>query len=176
MDVEKDIDAIYKRLNNIDKRFGIHKDTCQTFCDNEYRCDSDFTKQEMFSAINSAYRNVAEFGIAGRNIENISTDFVKYEPQDDTVVKNMRAKLKEVLPKIITQLTIINSIAEIEDENEKLKAILVAVNLSPDETKNALYHSFGALALEKLSDGKLTWSEAVQLTEWWYLNIYKPTK
>ena len=51
-------------------------------------------------------------------------------------------------------------IAEIEDENEKLKAILVAVNLSPDETKNALYHSFGALALEKLSDGKLTWSEA----------------
>ena len=114
-------------------------------------------------------------GFAGDVLETIVTAAIPGN-KDDIVVKNMRAKLKEVLPKIITQLTIINSIAEIEDENEKLKAILVAVNLSPDETKNALYHSFGALALEKLSDGKLTWSEAVQLTEWWYLNIYKPTK
>ena len=67
--------------------------------------------------------------------------------KDDIVVKNLRAKLKEILPRIITQLTIINTIDEIEDENEKIKAILVAVNLSPDETKNALYHSFGALAV-----------------------------
>ena len=114
-------------------------------------------------------------GFVGDVLETIVTAAIPGN-KDDIVVKNMRAKLKEVLPKIITQLTIINSIADIEDENEKLKAILVAVNLSQDETKNALYHSLGALALEKLSDGKLTWSEAVQLTEWWYLNIYKPTK
>ena len=86
---------IYK-LASAANRFGIHKDTCQTFCDNEYRCDSDFTKQEMFSAINSAYRNVAEFGIAGRNIENISTDFVKYEPQDVFYVKDVEEDLNSI--------------------------------------------------------------------------------
>lgn len=114
-------------------------------------------------------------GTVGDVIEFIVTTAIPGN-KDDIVVKALRGKLKLILPKIITQLTIVNSIAEVEDENEKLKAILSAVNISPDETKNALYHSFGALALEKLSDGKLSWSEAVQLTEWWYLNIYKPTK
>ena len=91
-------------------------------------------------------------GFVGDVLETIVTAAIPGN-KDDIVMKNLRAKLKEVLPKIITQLTIINSIAEIEDENEKLKAILVAVNLSPDETKNALIPLLSAkLRLEATLD------------------------
>ena len=147
-----------------------------TFVKKTYKKVDELANKFCTIAINvvEAMKKVNE-GTVGDVIEFIVTTAIPGS-KDDIVVKALRGKLKLILPKIITQLTIVNSIAEIEDENEKLKAILAAVNISPDETKNALYHSFGALALEKLSDGKLSWSEAVQLTEWWYLNIYKAGK
>lgn len=147
-----------------------------TFVKKTYKKVDELANKFCPIAINAveAMKKVNE-GTVGDVIEFIVTTAIPGN-KDDIVVKALRGKLKLILPKIITQLTIVNSIAEIEDENEKLKAMLAAVNISPDETKNALYHSFGALALEKLSDGKLSWSEAVQLTEWWYLNIYKAGK
>ena len=90
-------------------------------------------------------------GFVGDVLETIVTAAIPGN-KDDIVVKNLRAKLKDVLPKIITHLTIINSIAEIEDENEKLKAILVAVNLSPDETKKLKIVFHGESVLEEGKD------------------------
>lgn len=92
---------------------------------------------------------------------------------DDAFIAILRAKLKEILPKVITALNMSEAIARIEDPNEQLKAIINAINLSPDETKNAYYHSISALILQALSDGKLTWSESVQIAEYYYTNIYK---
>ena len=130
-----------------------------TFVKKTYKKVDELANKFCPIAINvvEAMKKVNE-GTVGDVIEFIVTTAIPGN-KDDIVVKALRGKLKLILPKIITQLTIVNSIAEIEDE-----------------TKNALYHSFGALALEKLSDGKLSWSEAVQLTEWWYLNIYKAGK
>ena len=55
--------------------------------------------------------------------------------------------------------------------NAQAKAIIAAINMSPDEIKNAYYHTFAVLILEKISDGKLTWSESVQIAEYYYNNI-----
>ena len=92
---------------------------------------------------------------------------------DDIVIHNIRLKLKEILPKVIIQLNIANSISKIQDPNEQLKAIVVAINMSSDETKNIYYHSLCVLILQSLADGKLTWSESVQIAEYYYTNIYK---
>lgn len=92
---------------------------------------------------------------------------------DDAFVKLLRAKLKEILPKVLLQLNLSKSIAEIQDPNEQLKAIITAINMSHDETKNAYYHSLCTMILQALSDGKLTWSESVQIAEYYYINIYK---
>ena len=92
---------------------------------------------------------------------------------DDVIIKKVREKLREYLPNIIKALNISNSIAEIEDANEQLKSILNAINMSSDETKNAYYHSLSVMILNSLSDGKLTWSESIQIAEYYYSNIYK---
>lgn len=92
---------------------------------------------------------------------------------DDKIIKTIRDKLRTTLPKVLTVLNISQSIAQIEDPNEQLKAIINAINLSSDEAKNTYYHGLCALIIQDLSDGKVTWSEAVQIAEYYYTNIYK---
>lgn len=92
---------------------------------------------------------------------------------DDAIIKVIRERLKEILPKVLLQLNLAQSIADIKDPNEQLKAILTAINLSSDETKNAYYHVLCTMILKALADGKLTWSESVQIAEYYYANLYK---
>jgi len=77
------------------------------------------------------------------------------------------------LPGVLLDLKLVNSIANIEDPNEKLKAVLAQFKLSSNDTKNIVYHGLAALAIEKLSDGKLSWSDAVALSEYYYKNVMK---
>jgi hypothetical protein len=92
---------------------------------------------------------------------------------DDVAIDIIRAKLKEILPKILLGLNMSESIANIQDPNEQLKAIIAAINMSPDEVKNAHYHTLCAMILQAAADGKLSWSESVQIAEFYYTNIYK---
>lgn len=94
-------------------------------------------------------------------------------PADDAAIRLAREKLKVILPKVLLQLNLANAISQIADPNEQLKAILAAINMSSDETKNAYYHVLCSMILEALADGKLTWSESVQIAEYYYSNIYK---
>ena len=69
------------------------------------------------------------------------------------------------------------NIAKVDDKNLQVKMILDAINMSPDEIRNAYYHTFCVMILEKISDGKLTWSESVLLAEYYYNKIYiKPNE
>lgn len=108
---------------------------------------------------------------SGDIIEFVITSLIPGKA-DDIIVKKVRDKLKEILPKVIIQLNIAQSISLIKDPNEQLKAIVVAINMSSDETKNVYYHSLCVLILQSLADGKLTWSESVQVAEYYYTNIH----
>jgi len=92
---------------------------------------------------------------------------------DDILVKKIRVKLKEYLPKIILALDLTKEIDNIGDENEQIKKILSLINLSDDDTKNKNYQAFSSLIIGCLSDGKLTWSESVVISEYYYTKIYK---
>lgn len=89
---------------------------------------------------------------------------------DDAIISLVRKWLTENLPKIATDLKIVNSISKIKDKNEQLKAICNAINVSNDETKNVIYHTLASKILEVLSDGKITWGEAVMLSQYYYDN------
>ena len=89
---------------------------------------------------------------------------------DDAVIKLVRIWLTKNLPLIATDLKIIDSISKTKDVNEQLKAICNAINLSSDSTKNAIYHTLSSKILEVLSDGKITWGEAVMLSQYYYDN------
>lgn len=92
---------------------------------------------------------------------------------DDILIDKIQSVVKEWLPKILLELKKVDSIAGIEDQNEQLKAILAEFKLSSDESQNIFYHGFCSLILEKLSDGKITWSESLLISEYYFQNIYK---
>lgn len=79
-------------------------------------------------------------------------------------------KLRDILPKILLELKLIESVVNAGDINAQVLAALDALNLSSDRTKKAFYHDIAAMLLQDLSDGKVTWSEAVTLVEYYYHN------
>lgn len=85
----------------------------------------------------------------------------------------IKLRLRELLPKLILELSLVQSVVNIEDQNAQLQAILEKLKLSGDDTKNAFYHSLASLILQKLSDGKLSWTDTVAISEYYYVNHVK---
>ncbi|HJU45518.1 MAG TPA: hypothetical protein VJ647_01990 [Chitinophagaceae bacterium] len=92
---------------------------------------------------------------------------------DDKLIDKVHRTVEEWIPKVLLQLNLVNSIADTEDVNEKLKAILAQLKLSGDETKNIFYHGIASLILEKLSDGKFDWTDATAVAEYYYQHEMK---
>jgi len=88
-------------------------------------------------------------------------------------VNIIKAKIEAELPKILIELNLVNSIANIEDTNAQLQAILDALKVSTDDTKAEKYHTLASKLLIILSDGKVSWGEAVMFTEWYYQSYIK---
>lgn len=90
---------------------------------------------------------------------------------DDKMIDKVKDLVEKWLPEILLRLKLADSIAGIEDKNEQLKAILGQLKLSPDAVKNVYYHSLASLILEKLSDGKIQWADAVAIAEYAYQHL-----
>lgn len=86
---------------------------------------------------------------------------------------DIKEKLREWLPKLLLELGMVQAIANIDNVNDQLAAILGKLKLSSDDAKNAFYHGLASLILQKLSDGKLSWSDAVAISEYYYQNNVK---
>lgn len=86
---------------------------------------------------------------------------------------DVQAKLREFLPKLLLELQMTEAIASITDPNEQLKAILAKIKLSSDDANNVFYHGLASLILQKLSDGKFSWSDAIAVAEFYYQNEVK---
>ena len=93
---------------------------------------------------------------------------------DDLAIKAIREQLRKRLPEVLEIMRLSMNIAKVDDKNLQVKLILDAINMSPDAIKNAHYHTFCSMLLEKISDGKLTWGESVIIAQYYYDNIYKP--
>ena len=109
----------------------------------------------------------------GDIIELIISKAIKGDA-DDLIIRNLRAKLREKLPEVLEVMRTALNIAKVDDKNLQVKMILDAINMSPDAVKNAHYHTFCSMLLEKISDGNLTWGESVIIAQYYYDNIYKP--
>lgn len=92
---------------------------------------------------------------------------------DDNLIDKITTEVHKWIPKVLLELQLIDSIANIEDTNEQLKAVLAKLKLSSDEAQNIVYHGLAALILEKLSDGKLTWTDSTAIAEYYYKEILK---
>ena len=90
---------------------------------------------------------------------------------DPDTIKKVNDTIKAWLPKVLTELTMVNTIAGMADPNQQLQAIFANLKLSSNETKAIVYRGLAALILQKLSDGKLTLSEVGEIAEYYYQNI-----
>lgn len=68
----------------------------------------------------------------------------------------IKDKIEKELPKILIELNLINSIANIEGTNAQLQAILDALKVSPDDVKAEKYHTIASKMLVILSDSKIS--------------------
>ena len=92
---------------------------------------------------------------------------------DDKLVKKGREVVRQWLPKILLELKLVDSINNIEGIDAQLKAILAQLRLSSDETQNIINHGLATLIVEKLSDGQLSWSDSIVISEYYYKNFVK---
>lgn len=90
---------------------------------------------------------------------------------DDAIVRKGRIFVREVFPKILVELKIIQSIAELTDDNEKLRAILNELKLS--SVNGIIYKGVAAKALEYMADGVFSFDDSVNLVSYWYAEKQK---
>jgi aspartokinase-like uncharacterized kinase len=79
-------------------------------------------------------------------------------------------KIREALPKILTELRLVSAVVNAGTPEQIIAAAMAELHLSSDRAKDAFYHSIAAMLLVDLADGKLSWSEAVELVEFYYMN------
>lgn len=92
---------------------------------------------------------------------------------DDVIIDKVHSTVVKWLPVVLMQLQMIDSIAKIENQNEQLIAIINRLKQASKETQAIVWHGLAALILEKLSDGKLSWSDSAAIAEYYYQNIQK---
>lgn len=79
-------------------------------------------------------------------------------------------KLRTALPKILIELKLVDAALKNDSPDQIIAAGFANLRLSSDDAYNAFLHSIAAMLLKALSDGELSWSEAVELVEFYYKN------
>jgi hypothetical protein len=88
---------------------------------------------------------------------------------DDRIVQ----KAKEYLPKILKSLRIADECLSLEKPEDIVACAVKNLKKYEPDALDATYHSVAAMLAVYLSDKKLSWSEAVSLTEYIYKNEKK---
>jgi hypothetical protein len=76
---------------------------------------------------------------------------------DDTIQK----LLKQYLPKLLDVLNKVESIAVIEDNNERAKAIVNSIRMSPDDARDILWHGIAGKLVQIVAD--IPWAESTDV-------------
>ena len=92
---------------------------------------------------------------------------------DDLLIEKIKTTVELWLPKILLELRMVQGVAQQQDVNTQLKAILAELKLSSDESKAIIYHGLATLILEKLSDGDLSFSDSAAIAEYYYRSAIK---
>jgi hypothetical protein len=95
---------------------------------------------------------------------------------DDKIIDKAMELVKEYIPKIAKQLEIIDSVANIEDVNERMIAVVNVLKDANSDDKSDYWHELAAFILRALADGKITLGEAGAIVEYHYQNYVKPRK
>jgi len=88
---------------------------------------------------------------------------------DDEIKTLLRAKL----PDILTELKLADSCAGLTDPSQITACAINVLQGLDGDLKSAFLHNLSVFVAQIASKGKLTWSDGVQILEWFYQNEFK---
>lgn len=113
--------------------------------------------------------NVKNFDTANPIVADLITQLIP-----GTVDDKIKQKLREYLPKVVIQLRLVEAAKGLKDPDEIMLAAVKVIQQMDGDYKSAFLHNLSIIAAQVASDGKLSWSDAVYLLEWYYQNKVKP--
>ncbi|MEZ2337688.1 hypothetical protein AB6735_18725 [Mucilaginibacter sp. RCC_168] len=91
-----------------------------------------------------------------------------------TIDDKIRQALIDNLPKVAAALVYSKDLLNHWDGQTVLNAVLGTVKTADKPEQDAFAHNLAARILMIVSDGKVNWSLAVQVVEYYFKNIFKP--
>ena len=92
---------------------------------------------------------------------------------DDVIIDMLLSKAETELPKLIAQETLVLGLLENASLEEKANFVLNKIKFASDDAKNEFYHKFCVRTVLFLSDGNVSYGEAVILAEMVYQELKK---
>lgn len=123
---------------------------------------------EVGADITEAVKN---FDFKNPQVADILTAIIPGDLDD-----RIKDKLREELPKIVIELRLIGATVNVADPNEIMLNAVKVIQQMDGDYKSAFLHSFSILAAQVAADGKLSWSDAIYLLEWYYQNKVKASE
>lgn len=114
---------------------------------------------------------IKDFDTASPYVGDIITSLIP-----GTVDDLIKEKLREYLPKIAVQLRLVQATHGLRDPDQIMLAAVKVIQQMDKDYKSAFLHSFSIMVSKVAADGKLDWSDAVYLMEWYYQNKVKEGK
>jgi hypothetical protein len=133
--------------------------------------------QEVKDHVPTAIRIVEEFKkIKDGPVDDIVLSVVKAAipgTADDIFIDTLSKAVDKALPIVLSSMYLIKEIAEIEDKNLQLQAILEIIKVSPENSQAMFFHNLCSMILVALSDGKLSIGEAFGISEYAWKNRFE---
>lgn len=93
-----------------------------------------------------------------------------------TIDNTIREKIVSGAPQLVAGLLFAKHLLdEPDDANKQLADLLKRIKFSDKPDQDALWHNMAARMLMMVSDGKVTWSEAVMAVEYYFRNVFFKT-
>jgi len=90
----------------------------------------------------------------------------------DNMIKD---KLRLSLPTILTELKLVESSLNLTQPNDIANAALETIKNMDKTIKPGVLHQLSILITQTVADGKLSWSDGVYLSQWYYEHKFKTT-
>jgi hypothetical protein len=81
------------------------------------------------------------------------------------------ARIAKVLPEVLKVLGYADECSKAQTNDALVQCVIAKIRLFPDARKDAAFHNIAVLLSQYLSDGKLSWAEAIHLAEMSYSEL-----
>lgn len=134
--------------------------------------------KHLFEGLPHEFKDAIHVGVT--IVENIK-NFVASDTADvitalipGTLDDTIKEKLREALPKIVTEMRLAENCSSLTDPNEIVTCAITTLQQIEGDFQSAFLHDLSVLIAQVAADHKLSWSDGVYVLQWYYEHQFKP--